>query len=102
MENGEWRMENYLAGVGVQPLGCFELPVQAVFPLRTPKRELQRSNRRSTANRPRYSCVFVCIRVHSWFTNAKCRERLRPNDLARTCLALPTRKVLFWTEAVEP
>jgi len=29
-------MENYLAGVGVQPLGCFEFPVQAVFPLPTP------------------------------------------------------------------
>ncbi len=27
-------MENYLAGVRVQPLGCFELPIQAVFPLR--------------------------------------------------------------------
>jgi len=37
------------AGVGVQPLGCFELPIQAVFPLRTLQWELQQSNRRSTA-----------------------------------------------------
>jgi len=45
-------MENYLAGVGVQPLGCFELPVQVVFPLRTLKRELQRR-------------IGPAIRVHS-------------------------------------
>jgi len=54
------------------PFGLFSR-----FALRTLKRELQQSNRRSTANPPRYSCAFVCIRVHSWFTNTKCRERLQ-------------------------